>query len=143
MFTHLVIFEYLIHCSCIFAQVVSPPPTSVEVTSSHYLLGSSLTLTCSVGVVAMLEPGVQVQVQWTDSSGGAVAGGTPAMGSGTSYTSQLTRANTEESYVGANFTCTASLVSTLPFIDSSNVVSNSTTIPQQSKIVLTSSKMYK
>ena len=83
----------------------------------------------------MLEPGVQVQVQWTNSSGGAVAGGTPAMGSGTSRTSQLTLANAEESNVGVNYTCTASLVSALAFTNSSDVVSNSTTIPQQSKIV--------
>ena len=75
-------------------------PTFLLVTSPLNLLGSSLTPTCSVGVVAMLEPGIQVQVQWTDSSGGAVAGGTPAMGSGTSYTSQITLANTEESNVG-------------------------------------------
>ena len=102
-------------------------------TSPLNRLGSSLTLTCSVGVAAMLEPGVQVQVQWTNSSGGAVAGGTPAMGSGTSYTSKLTLANTEESNVGANYTYTASLVSTLAFIDSSHTVSNSTTIPPQSK----------
>ena len=69
---------------------------SIEVITPLNLLGSSLTLTCSVGVAAMLESGVQVQVQWTDSSDGAVAGGTPAMGSGTSYTSQLTLANTKE-----------------------------------------------
>ena len=56
-----------------------------------------------------------------------------AMGSGTSYTSQLTLANTEEPNVGVNYTCTASLVSTLAFIDSSDSVSNSTTIPPQSK----------
>ena len=92
-----------------------------------------LTLTCSVGVAATLEPGVQVQVQWTNSSGGAVAGGTPAMGSGTSYTSQLTLASTEESNVGANYTCTASQVSTLAFIDSSDAVSISTSISLQSK----------
>ena len=104
-------------------------------TSPLNLLGSSLTLTCSVGVAAMLEPGVQVHVQWTDSSGRTVAGGTPAMGSGTSYTSQLTLTNTEESNVGVNYTCTASLVSTLAFIDSSHTVSNSTTIPPQSKLV--------
>ena len=110
------------------------PPTSVEVNSPINLLGSSLTLTCSLTVVAMLKPGVQVQVQWTDSSDGAVAGGTPAMGSGTSYTSQLTLATTQESNVGVNYTCTASLVSTLDFIDSSDTVSNSTTIPSQSKI---------
>ena len=101
--------------------------------TSLNLLGSSLTLTCSVGVVAMLEPGIQVQVQWTDSSGGAVAGVTPAMASDTSYTSQLTLANTEESSVGVTYTCTASLVSTLAFIDSSDTVSNSTTIKAQSK----------
>ena len=108
-------------------------PRSVRVISPLNLLGSSLTLTCSVGVVAMLGPGVQVQVQWTDSSGGAVAGGSPAMGSGTSYTSQLTLASTEESNVGVNYTCTASLVSTLAFIDSSHTVSNSATILPQSK----------
>ena len=108
------------------------PPTSVKVTSLN-LLGFSLTLTCCVGVVAILEPGVQVQVQWTDSSGGAVDGKAPAIGSGTSYTSQLTLATTEESIVGVNYTCTASLVSTLAFIDSSGTVSNSTTIPPQSK----------
>ena len=104
-------------------------------TSPLNLLGSSFTLTCSVGVAAMLEPGVQVQVQWTDSSGAAVAGGTPAMGSGTSYTSQLTLANTEDSNVVVNYTCTASLVSTLAFIDSSGTVSSSITIPPQSKLV--------
>ena len=109
------------------------PPTSVEVTSPLNVLGSSLTLTCSVGVAAMLEPGVQVQVQWTDSSGGAVAGGTLAMGSGTSYTSQLTLTNTEESNVRVNYTCIVNLVSTLAFIDSSDTVSSSTTIPPQCK----------
>ena len=112
------------------------PPISVEVTSPLNLLGFSLTLTCSVGVAAMLEPGVQVQVQWTDSSRGAIAVGTPAMGSGTSYISQLTLANTEESSVGVNYTCITSLVSTLDFIDSSNTVSNFTTIlPQSKKLV--------
>ena len=113
------------------------PPTSVEVTSPLNLRGSSLVLICSVGVAAMLEPGVQVHVQWTDSSGGAVAGGIPAMGSGTSYTSQITLAKTEESSVGVNYTCITSLVSTLDFIDSSNTVSDFTTIlPQSKKLVL-------
>ena len=105
------------------------PLISVEVTSPLNLLEFSLTLTCSVGVAAMLEPGIQVQVQWTDSSGRTVAGRTP----GTSYTSQLTLTNTEESNVGVNYSCTASLVSTLAFIDASDSVSNSTTIPPQSK----------
>ena len=109
------------------------PAISIEVITPLNLLGSSLTLTCSVGVAAMLESGVQVQVQWTDTSGRAVAGGTAAMASGTSYTSQLTLVNTEESNVGVNYTCAASLVSTLAFIDSSDSVSNSTTIPPQSK----------
>ena len=109
------------------------PAISIEVITPLNLLGSSLTLTCSVGVADMLESGVQIQVQWTDTSGRAVAGGTAAMGSGTSYTSQLTLANTEESNVGINYTCTASLVSTLAFIDSSDSVSNSTRIPPQSK----------
>ena len=109
------------------------PPVSVEVAAPLSLLGFPINLTCSVGVVAMLEPEVKVQVQWTDSSGGVVAGGTPAMGSGTSYTSQLTLTNTEESNVGANYTCTASLVSTLAFINSSDTVSNSTTISLQSE----------
>ena len=106
-------------------------PRSVRVISPLNLLGSSLTLTCSVGVVALLEPGVQVQVQWTDSSGRAVAGETPAMGSDTSYTSQLTLVNTD-----VNYTCTASLVSALAFIDSSHTVNNSATILPQSKPVL-------
>jgi len=77
----------------------------------------------------MLESGVQVQVQWT-------AGETAAMESGTSYSSQLSVINTEESYVGANYTCTASLVSTLSFIYSSDTLSNFTTIPTQSKTVV-------
>ena len=97
------------------------------------LLGLPLTLTCCVGVAAMLEPGVQVQVQWTDSSNGAVAGHIPYMGSGFSYTSLLTLVSIEESNVGVNYTCTASLVSTLAFIDYSDTVSNSTTIPTQCK----------
>ena len=105
-------------------------------TSSLNLLGFPLTLTCCVGVAAMLEPGEQVQVQWTDSSNGAVAGRIPAMGSGFSYTSQFTLVNIEESNVGVNYTCTASLVSTLAFIDSSDTVSNSTTIPTQCKKVV-------
>ena len=108
-------------------------PTLVDVTSPLNLLGYPLTLTCSVGLVAMLEPGVQIQVQWTDSSGGAANGGTLAMHLGTFYTSQLTLANTEESNVGVNYTCTASLVSTLAFIDSSDTVSNSAPILPQSK----------
>ena len=85
------------------------PPTAVEVTSPLNLLGSPLTLTCSVGVLAMLEPvvQVQVQVQWTNSSGRAVAGETAAVGSGNSYASQLTLAKTEESIVRVNYTCTA------------------------------------
>ena len=66
----------------IFCVLAVTPPTSVDMISPLNLLGSSLTLTCSVGAAAMLDPGVQIQVQWTDSSGGAVAGGTPAMGSG-------------------------------------------------------------
>ena len=108
-------------------------PVSVEAAAPLSLLGFPINLTCSVSVAAMLEPGVQVQVQWTDSSGGAVAGGTPAMASGTSYTSQLTLANTDESNVGVNYTCAASLVSTLAFINSSDTVSNSTTISLQSE----------
>ena len=84
------------------------PPTVVEVTSPLNLLGYPLTLTSSVGVLAMLKPvvQVQVQVQWTDSSGRAVTGDIPAVGSGTSYTSQLTLANTEESNARVNYTCT-------------------------------------
>ena len=103
-------------------------PRTVRVTSPLNLLGLSLTLTCSVSVAAMFEPGLQVQVQWTDSSGRTVAGGAPAMGSGTFYTSQLNLVDTE-----VNYTCTASLVSTLAFIDSSHTVSNSVTVLPQSK----------
>ena len=111
------------------------PPILAAVTYPPTIIGSPLTLTCSVGVVAMLEPRVQVQVQWTDSGGVSVAKSVATMRSNTSYTSRLTLANTEESHVGANYTCTASLVSTLAFIDPSDPVSNCTTIMLQSKLV--------
>ena len=112
------------------------PPSSVMVMSPVSLLGSPLTLNCSVTLVAMLETGIQVEVVWTGPDGSTVSGGTTPSGSGTLYTSDLTLNSLSSSDAGTNYTCTASLTtSTLPSVVPSSNTSDSSPISLQSKLI--------
>ena len=101
------------------------------------LVGSPLTLTCSINLTAMLEPGVQVEVVWTGPDGSTVSGGTTPSGSGTLYTSELTLNSLSASDAGTSYTCTATLTtSTLPSVIPSSNMSASSPISLQSKLIL-------
>ena len=112
------------------------PPSSVMVMSPVSLLGSPLSLTCYINLVAMLETGVQVEVVWTGPDGSTVSGGTTPTGSNTLYTSELTLNNLSASDAGTNYTCTANLnTSTLPSVIPSSNISDSSPISLQSKLI--------
>ena len=106
------------------------------VVSPVTLVGSPLTLTCSIMLAAMLETGVQVEVVWTGPDGSTVSGGTAPSGSDTLYTSELTLNSLSSSDAGTSYTCTASLnTSTLPSVIPSSNMSDSSTISLQSKLI--------
>ena len=112
------------------------PPSSVMVMSPVSLVGSPLTLTCSIMLAAMLETGVQVEVLWTGPDGSTVSDGTTPSGSGTLYTSELTLYNLTASDAGTSYTCTASLTtSTIPSVIPSSNMSASSPISLQSKLI--------
>ena len=120
---------------CCMLCVVNPP-SSVMVMSPVTLVGSPLTLICSINLSTMLETGVQVEVVWTGPDGSSVPGGTTPSGSGTLYKSELTLNSSSASNAGINYTCTASLTtSTLPSLISSSNISDSGTISLQSKLI--------
>ena len=106
------------------------------VMSSVTLVGSPLTLTCSINLSAMLETGVQIEVLWTGPDGSTVSGGTAPSGNGTLYTSELTLSSLNTSNAGTNYTCTASLNTTVPSVIPSSNISDSSTISLQSKSIL-------
>ena len=106
------------------------------VVSPVTLLGSPLTLNCSINLSAMLETGVLVKVVWTGPDGSTISGGTVPSGSGTIYTSELTLNSLPASDAGTSYTCTASLTtSTLPSVIPSSNMSNSSLISLQSKLI--------
>ena len=106
------------------------------VVSPVTVVGSPLTLTCSIMLTAMLGTGVQVKVVWTGPDGSTVSGGTAPSGSSTLYTSELTLNSLSASDAGTSYTCTASLTtSTLPSVIPSSNMSNSSTISLQSKLL--------
>ena len=109
------------------------PPSSVMVMSPVTLVGSPLTLTCSVTLVTMLEMGVQVEVVWTGPDGSTVS--TTPSGSGTLYTSELTLNNLNASNAGTSYTCTANLTTTQPSVIPSSIMSASSPISLQSKLI--------
>ena len=112
------------------------PPSSVMVTSPVTLVGSPLTLTCSVILSSMLETEIQVEVVWTGPDGSTVPGGTTPSGSGTLYTSEFTLNSLSTSNAGTSYTCTASLTtSTIPSVISSSNMSDSSPISLQSKLI--------
>ena len=106
------------------------------VVSPVTLVGSPLTLTCSIMLAAMLETAVQVEVVWTGPDGSTVSGGTVPSGSSTLYTSELTLNSLSASDAGTSYTCTASLnTSTLPSVIPSSNISDSSPISLQSKLI--------
>ena len=106
------------------------------VVSPVTLVGSPLTLTCSIMLVATLETGVQVEVVWTGPDGATVSGGSAPSGSGILYTSELTLNSLSASDAGTNYTCTASLTTTtLPSVIPSSNMSASSPISLQSKLI--------
>ena len=110
--------------------------SSVMARSPVTLVGSPLTLTCSIMLAAMLETRVQVKVVWTGPDGFTVSGGTTPTGTDTLYTSELTLNSLSASDAGTSYTCTASLItSTLPSVIPSSNMSNSSPICLQSKLI--------
>ena len=114
---------------CCSLCVVSPP-SSIMARSPVTLVGSPLTLTCSIMLTAMLETGVQVEVVWTGPEGSTVSGGTEPSGNGTLYTSELTLTSLSFSDAGTSYT-----TSTLPSVIPSSNISDSSTISLQSKLI--------
>ena len=110
------------------------PPSSVIVMSPVTLVGSPLTVTCTIILVTKLEMGVQVEVVWTGPDGFTAS--TTPNGSGTLYTSELTLNNLSASDAGTSYNCTASLTtSTLPSVIPSSNMSASSPISLQSKLI--------
>ena len=123
----------MIYCCSLY---VVNPPSSVIVMSPVTLVGSPLTLICSVTLVAMLETGVQVEVVWTGPEGSTLSGGTTPSGSGILYTSELTLTSLSASNAGTSYTCTASLTTTtLPSVIPSSNMSAFIPISLQSKLI--------
>ena len=128
-------WSHMMSVYCCSLCVVSPP-SSIMARSPVTLVGSPLTLTCSIMLTAMLETGVQVEVVWTGPEGSTVSGGTEHSGNGTLYTSELTLTSLSFSDAGTSYTCTASLTtSTLPSVIPSSNISDSSTISLQSKLI--------
>ena len=103
-------------------MVSSPPP--------FIFTGSSLTLTCRIVLVEDKMSGVELEVVWTGPTDHLTADTKPT-GTGTYYTSNLTITSLATSDAGT-YTCTASLTSSLPFVQASNSTMASTNLYLQS-----------
>ena len=105
---------------------VVPPPTAVTVTASPNgttFTGSSITLTCTVEVSEVVDIAVTVNTWWSGPSGTQFTTTTSVATrmTATTYTSTATLSSVETSDSG-EYTCTATVSSTSPFVISSSQV---------------------
>ena len=94
--------------------------------SSPAFIGSSLILTCFIMLVESVVGGVELEVVWIGATKNLTADNMTT-NTGSSYTSTLTFTNLTASDDG-NYTCNASLSSSLPFLTASPTTSHTITI---------------
>ena len=88
---------------------------NVSTSPAAIFAGVSFTLTCSIELLDEVASGVSLQVMWTG-PGGSTPTGTLA-GTGTSYTSTISE--TAAAISGDNYTCSATIVTSVSFLTSS------------------------
>ena len=98
-----------------FLSLTVPAPTSVTVTNGPVNVGSTVTLTCTVELSPAVDVPVTVNTVWTGTAGFRIANTAQQMGNSDIYISTTTVTN---DYSG-DYTCTATVTSTSPFITSS------------------------
>ena len=108
----------------VFNLVRAPSSANVSTSPAAIFAGMSFTLTCSIELSEEVASGVSLQVLWTG-PGGSTPTGTLA-GSGTSYTSTIS--GTAVVMSGDNYTCSASLVSSVSFLTSSTTSTDTITV---------------
>ena len=107
-------------CMMSLSCCVVQAPTSVSVTSDLpnpiRPVGSTVTLTCTVVLVEYVD-GLTVNTEWTGPNGFSENGMAQRMGSTTTYTSTAIVSSFGRDQSG-NYTCTATVSSTSPFLTS-------------------------
>ena len=99
---------------------------SSNTTTGAVFIGTTFTLTCAVELSPAMDIAVTVNVQLSDPSGRTLATTPPAV-SGSTYTFTTTIVIVTLAQSGA-YTCAASLNSTSPFLTSSQLTTEQTTI---------------
>ena len=97
---------------------------NVSTSPAAIFAGTSFTLTCSIEVLEEVASGVSLQVMWAG-PGGSNPTGTLA-GTGMSYTSTISE--TAAAMSGDNYTCSASLASSVSFLTSSRTITDTVTV---------------
>ena len=97
---------------------------NVSTSPAAIFAGMSFNITCSIELLEEVESGVSLQVMWTG-PGGSTPTGTLA-GSVMSYTSNISE--TAAAMSGDNYTCSASLMSSVSFLTSSTTSIDTITV---------------
>ena len=102
--------------------------------SQSLLIGDSISLQCNIMLMSGLATGTSLEVTWSlPNSSSVIAGSTgdaTLVGGGTAYTSNFTIPSLATSHAGV-FNCHARVTSTLSYINSSDIVADSTTVAIQ------------
>ena len=122
----------MICCLIVELSYLVPPPTAVTVTASPegtIFTGSSLTLTCSIELSEAVNIAVTVNTVWNGPPGTQFTTTTSVATrmTATTYTSTATISSVETSDSG-EYTCTATVSSTSPFLTDSELMLSSTNI---------------
>ena len=96
---------------------------NVSTSPAAIFAGMSFTLTCSIELLEEVASDVTLQVMWTG-PGGSTPG--TLAGSSMSYTSTISV--TAAAMSGDNYTCSASLVSSVSFLTSSTTTTDTITV---------------
>ena len=97
---------------------------NVSTSAAAIFAEMSFNITCSIELLEEVASGVSLQVMWTG-PGGSTPTGTLA-GSGMSYTSTISA--TAAAMSGDNYTCSASLMSSVSFLASSTTSIDTITV---------------
>ena len=105
----------MLHCKTFFCLSVSAP-TFVTVSNSSVIVGSTVTLTCTVELSPAVDVPVTVNTVWTGPAGFSTTNTAQAMaGNTTTYTSTAIVSSFGRAQSG-NYTCTATVSSSFLFI---------------------------
>ena len=108
-----------------------PIPT-INITSGTVIVGSDVTLTCTVDLDPAVNVPVTVNTVWTGPNGVTLSPSDPVMVNLTRYTSTAM----VSSFRAGNYTCTATVSSSTSFIISS-IGSKSTTVTVGKAVIIT------